>query len=247
MKKIIVIMLALAIAFSMAACASTLELESKAESGSADGEVSESGSESSPESDSERIEDGAADGETNESRVDSDVNTDPEGGKTEDSKTEDEDDTEKATESESKEEVETESPYTPPDFTVYDKDGNAVKLSDFKGKPIVVNIWASGCSPCRAEMPDFQEAYEKYGDDVQFLMINYIGFFGETVETASAFVDEQGYTFPVYFDSEHDAAATYGINSIPFTLFITKDYELYTYISGMTNISTVEYYINKIK
>ena len=144
-------------------------------------------------------------------------------------------------------ESETESPYLALDFTVYDGEGNAVKLSDFRGKPIVVNVWASTCGPCKAEMPEFQEAYEKYGDEVQFLMIDYIGFFGETVKSAQAYVDGQGYTFPVYFDSDRDAASTYGINAIPFTMFINEEFELYTYLTGMTDFETLEKYINQIK
>ena len=144
-------------------------------------------------------------------------------------------------------EDETESPYLAPDFTVYDLDGKAVKLSDFRGKPIVVNIWASTCGPCKSEMPDFQKAYEKYGGEVQFLMVDYIGFYGESVKSGQGYVDGQGYTFPVYFDTDHDAARTYGINSIPFTMFINEDFELYTYLRGMTNFETIEKYIKLIK
>ena len=143
-------------------------------------------------------------------------------------------------------ENETESPYLAPDFTVYDAEGNEVKLSDFRGKPIVLNFWASGCGPCVAEMPEFQKAYEEYGDRVVFLMVNYIGFFGETVQSASNFVENNGYTFPVYFDSEHDAAATYGINSIPQTFFITKEFDLYSYVTGSTSYSVLQQYIEII-
>ena len=49
------------------------------------------------------------------------------------------------------------------DFTVYDAEGNAVKLSDFFGKPIVLNFWASWCGPCKSEMPDIEAAYQEYG------------------------------------------------------------------------------------
>ena len=105
-----------------------------------------------------------------------------------------------------------------PDFTVTDKDGNLVNLSDFRGKPVVVNFWASWCSPCKSEMPEFQELYEEYGDEIHFLMVNLTDGSRETVETASDFITSAGYTFPVYFDTENsNAATTYGTYSIPVT------------------------------
>ena len=59
-----------------------------------------------------------------------------------------------------------------PDFTVYDKDGKPVKLSDFRGKPVVLNFWASWCGPCQSEMPTFNEKYGELGDEIHFLMVN---------------------------------------------------------------------------
>ena len=60
------------------------------------------------------------------------------------------------------------------DFTVYDENDHEVKLSDYKGKPIVVNFWASWCPPCKREMPNFEKMYEKYGNDITFLIIKVI-------------------------------------------------------------------------
>ena len=109
-----------------------------------------------------------------------------------------------------------------PDFTVYDKDGNAVRLSDFRGKPVIVNFWASWCSPCKSEMPDFQELYDAYGQDICFLMVNMTDGARETVKSASDFIEQSGYTFPVYYDTAQDAAYTYGVYSIPTTYFFDE-------------------------
>ena len=72
-------------------------------------------------------------------------------------------------------------------------------------------------------MPDFNEAYAELGEDVHFLMINMTDGSRETVDTASAFIEEQGYLFPVYYDTDFDAAITYGVYSLPSTLFIDAE------------------------
>ncbi len=109
------------------------------------------------------------------------------------------------------------------DFTVYDADGNQVSLSDFYGKPILVNFWATWCPPCKAELPDFDRVYADYGEDVVFMMVNMTDGSRDTVESAQAFVSDNGYTFPVYFDRDLDAAYTYGASSIPMTVLIGAD------------------------
>ena len=116
----------------------------------------------------------------------------------------------------------TEEVKTAPDFTMTDADGSELALSDFLGKPIVINFWATWCSPCKSELPTFDAAYATYGEDVQFIMLNLTDGYRDTVDGVKKFVADGGYTFPVYFDTALDGANTYGAYSIPMTVFIDK-------------------------
>ena len=110
-----------------------------------------------------------------------------------------------------------------PDFTVYDAEGGEIRLSDYSGKPVVLNFWASWCGPCKREMPEFQAAFEELGEEISFLMVNMTDGSRETVDTAAAFLEEAGYTFPVYYDRDMDAASAYGAYSLPTTYFIDAE------------------------
>lgn len=110
-----------------------------------------------------------------------------------------------------------------PDFTVYDFDGIAHKLSDFRGKPVILNFWASWCGPCASEMPEFQSFYEQYGEDIHFVLVNLTDGHQETVASASAFLEENGYTLPVYYDTDIDAAMKYGVSAVPVSYFIDAE------------------------
>ncbi len=122
------------------------------------------------------------------------------------------------------------------DFTFYDYDGNAVSLSDYYGKPIVINFWASWCDPCKDEMPDLDEVYLEYGEDVHFLFVNMTDGSRETVEIVKAFMETgegAAYSFPIYFDSDIDGAITYGVSSIPTTYVINKDAKIVAYAKSV--------------
>ena len=110
-----------------------------------------------------------------------------------------------------------------PDFTVENADGEEVKLSDYVGKPIVLNFWASWCSPCKSEMPEFNEAWEELDGEVQFLMVNMTDGSRETVDTAKEYVEGQGFSFPVLFDTGSEAAMAYSAYSLPTTYFIDAE------------------------
>lgn len=132
-----------------------------------------------------------------------------------------------------------------PEFTAYDADGNPAKLSDYLGKPLVLNFWASWCGPCKSEMPEFQAAYEELGDDVQFLMVNATTG-RETQADAQALLDQEGYTFPVLFDTDGSAAMTYGIYSLPTTYFIDAEGNLVAGARGAISGETLQKGIDMI-
>lgn len=133
-----------------------------------------------------------------------------------------------------------------PDFTVQTLDGSNVLLSDFRGKPVIVNFWASWCPPCKSEMPDFEEMYKVYGEEVQFMMVNLTDGSQETLSSASTYIKEQGYTFPVYYDTKLDAAGKYQVYSVPATYFIDRNGSAVARASGAIDAETLEYGISLI-
>lgn len=136
------------------------------------------------------------------------------------------------------------SEYAAPDFIAEDQNGNDVTLSGYFGKPIVLNLWASWCSPCKEEMPYFEQAY-KDNEDIKFLMVNMTT--GDTESDAKALISDNEYTFPVLYDIYGEAATAYGATSLPMTFFIDKNGELVTYAVGSLSEEQLQEGIDLIK
>jgi peroxiredoxin len=111
-----------------------------------------------------------------------------------------------------------------PDFAVESLDGEVLRLSDYRGRIVVLNFWASWCEPCRHEMPEFEAAYRDRlaADDFIVLAVNALAL--DSRVDATEFIDAIGVTFPTAYDTPEGAVATrYGIRGLPATFFIDRE------------------------
>ncbi len=107
-----------------------------------------------------------------------------------------------------------------PSFTLVDLEGNSVTLSDFRGKTVFVNFWATWCPPCRAEMPEIEAVYQEYKDkDVVVIGIDIL----EPEDVVRRFVEQGGYSWTFVLDTSGEVAANYRIAAIPTSLFIDRE------------------------
>ena len=127
-------------------------------------------------------------------------------------------------------------------FTVTDANGKAVKLSEFIGKPIVVNFWAAWCAPCKAELPHFDKLAKELKGKVEFLMVSvYLN-----KDYVKQFVSQNGYTFPLYFDDNEEGSTAYEVTGIPVTVFITADGNIKSKAVGSMSEAVLRNYIDRI-
>ena len=124
------------------------------------------------------------------------------------------------------------------EFELTDQYGNTHRLSDYRGKVIFLNFWATWCGPCRAEMPDIQKLYEEYsaqGEAAEVVILGAaapgMGQEGGQDEIAR-FMEENGYTYPVLMDTEYEMFNWYGISAFPTTFMIDKEGYIYGYVPG---------------
>ena len=132
------------------------------------------------------------------------------------------------------------------DFAMLDKEGNTVRLSDHYGKPVVLNFWASWCPPCRSEMPAFDKLNTEKGDIVNVMMVNMTDGYRDDFDSVITFAEENGYGFPVYFDTGNKGAKGYGIFSLPTTVFINADGTVAETHMGAMSEETLNVYVDKL-
>ncbi|OUN22429.1 cytochrome c biogenesis protein CcdA [Pseudoflavonifractor sp. An85] len=131
---------------------------------------------------------------------------------------------------------ESQAPIPALDFTLTDQFGNTHTLDQYKGQTILLNFWATWCGPCRSEMPDLQAIYEDYGKNEKDLVVLGItapnlGDEG-SVEDITAFLEENGYTYPTLMNEDASLFYAYGISSFPTTFMIDKNGNVYGYVPG---------------
>lgn len=136
-----------------------------------------------------------------------------------------------------------------PDFTLTDQKGQEHKLSDYRGKVVFLNFWATWCGPCQQEMPDIQELYENYNqnnDDLVILGVanprsaEYPNNQDITQEEITQFLSSGNYTYPTVMDTTGSVFAAYGITSFPTTFMIDRDGNVFGYVSGTLTRSMMD-------
>ncbi len=131
-----------------------------------------------------------------------------------------------------------------PDFELQNLDGQSISLSDLKGKPVLINFWATWCGPCVSEMPYIQEIYGEWsGKGLMVLAIN----MGESSSKVEQFLQDHNLSLPVLLDTKQVVARRYNIRGIPTTFFIDKDGTIQEKIIGaFTSKAPIENRLSKI-
>jgi peroxiredoxin len=109
-----------------------------------------------------------------------------------------------------------------PDFSLQDAAGNTVRLSDLRGKPVLINLWASWCPPCKAEMPAMQTVHEQYASR-GFTILAVNTTFQDDATAAADFITSRALTFPVLFDLDGEVSRQYQVRSMPTSFFVDSE------------------------
>ena len=109
-----------------------------------------------------------------------------------------------------------------PDFTLQDAQGGTVRLSDLRGRPVLLNLWASWCPPCQAEMPAMQKTFERYAEE-GFTILAVNTTYQDDLTAAMSFVAQHGLTFPILLDLDGSVSQMYRVRSMPTSFFIDRE------------------------
>ena len=136
-----------------------------------------------------------------------------------------------------------------PEIVLENLDGKTVRLSDYRGKVVILNFWASWCPPCKAEMPELDQAAREYnqGSDAVLLTVNLTDGARETPAKARQYIQDNRFSMPVLLDTAGQAADDYNINSIPTTVIIDKQGNIWTRFSGSTTKATLQDYVDQLQ
>jgi peroxiredoxin len=130
----------------------------------------------------------------------------------------------------------------PYEFQLEDLDGNIVALSQFIGRPVLINFWATWCGPCRIEMPELQSVFEEYRDSDDFLILALDQ--DETAEDVSAYFDELGLTFQPLLDKNNETAKNFGLQgTLPASVFINPDGEVTVIHRGVMTRGQIDQFL----
>jgi peroxiredoxin len=132
-----------------------------------------------------------------------------------------------------------------PDFELTTPAGETLRLSDYRGKPVIVNFWASWCAPCRAEFPEFQRAAVDNADSLAIIGVNSTST--DQVDKIPAFLDEYGITFPIGLDTSGEVVKTYRVLGLPTTVFIDSNGIVNEVFTGPLNKAYIESKISDLQ
>lgn len=125
-----------------------------------------------------------------------------------------------------------------PNFELQSLEGEVISLAEFRGKPVLLNFWATWCGPCRAEMPEFQEAATDNANDLVVIGVNNTA--NDTPELVGDFVDELGVTFIILLDEDGKTSETYRVLGLPTTIFIDRNGVVNEVFTGPINKAYIE-------
>ncbi|GAA0364299.1 thiol-disulfide oxidoreductase ResA [Bacillus horti] len=129
-----------------------------------------------------------------------------------------------------------------PDFTLESTEGEQLKLSDYKGKPVFINFWATWCGPCKDEMPYMEAAYQNQ-DDFEILAVN----IAQSQLEATSFANRFGLSFPIVLDRNRQVTNLYGVSGLPASFFIDAEGTIVGHHVGALSEAQIEDYIKLMK